>query len=150
MLLRHAGFRRLCQARERLAALDGEAVRIEDLAREAQVSPSHFIKQFDALFGRTPHQFRIEVRLEAARRLLATSGLSVTDVCMEVGFSSLGSFSDLFRRRVGEPPSAYQRRVRPMVQVPGLLPLSMTPGCLTLMGQLPPAAFRSFREASSA
>ena len=149
MLLRHTGFRRLCQARERLATLEDEAVRIEDLAREAGLSPSHFIRQFDAVFGVTPHQFRMQVRLDAARELLATSGLSVTDVCMEVGFSSLGSFSDLFRRRVGEPPSAYQRRVRPLVQVPGRLPASLTPGCLTLMGHLPPTAFRTFREASA-
>jgi AraC-like DNA-binding protein len=76
---------------------------------------------------------------------------SVTDVCMEVGFSSLGSFSALFSRRVGEAPSAYRRRVRAMVQVPGTLPADLTPGCLSLMGRLSPSALansvRSFREA---
>jgi hypothetical protein len=75
----------------------------------------------------------------------------VTDVCMEVGFSSLGSFSTLFTQRVGEAPSAYRRRVRAMVQVPGTVPAALIPGCLSLMGRLPPSALadrgRSFREA---
>ena len=63
---------------------------------------------------------------------------------MEVGFSSLGSFSTLFAQRVGETPSAYRRRVRPLVQVTrGVSHLA--PGCLSLMGALPSSAFRSVR-----
>jgi AraC-like DNA-binding protein len=115
------------------------------------MSPFHFIRQFEAVFGVTPHQFRIQARLDLAKRLLALSDYSVTDVCMEVGFSSLGSFSTLFTDRVGEAPSAYRRRVRAMVQVPGTVPVVLIPGCLALMGRLPPSAFarpvRSFREA---
>jgi len=122
---------------------------IADLARDLQISPFHFIRQFEAVFGVTPHQFRIQARLDAAKHLLATGHYSVTDVCMEVGFSSLGSFSALSARRVGEPPSAYRRRVRTLVQVPGILPADLTPRCLTLMCGLPASAFshRSFREA---
>jgi hypothetical protein len=89
----------------------------------------------------------MQFRLDMAKRLLAKGQHSVTEVCMEVGFASLGSFSDLFTRRIGETPSAYRRRVRAMVQVPGVLPADLIPGCLTLMARLPPAAFRSFREA---
>jgi len=120
---------------------------VEEAARLAGISPFHFIRQFDAVFGATPHQYRIEARLDRARRLLARGDLSVTEVCMEVGFSSLGSFSDLFTRRVGEPPSAFRRRARSMVRVPGGLPRELFPGCLSLMARLPPSAFRSFREA---
>jgi AraC-like DNA-binding protein len=151
MLLRHEGFRRLCQARELLRELREPSPSIADLAREVQISPFHFIRQFEAVFGVTPHQFRIQTRLDAAKRLLAMGHHSVTDVCMEVGFSSLGSFSALFTRRVGEAPSAYRRRVRAMVQVPGIVPADLTPGCLSLMGRLSPSALtnsvRSFREA---
>jgi AraC-like DNA-binding protein len=135
MLLRHEGFRRLCRAHERLQQLDDAAPTIEDLAREVRISPFHFIRQFEAVFGVTPHQYRIQVRLDRAKELLASGQLSVTDICMEVGFSSLGSFSTLFTRRFGETPSAYRRRVRPA---------DLAPGCLTLMGHLPD---RSFREA---
>lgn len=151
MLLRHEGFRRLCLARDLLREQREPTRSIAELAREVQISPFHFIRQFEAVFGVTPHQFRIQTRLDVAKHLLATGHYSVTDVCMEVGFSSLGSFSALFARRVGEPPSAYRRRVRALVQVPGTVPADLTPGCLTLMGRLPASAFfrsvRSFREA---
>jgi len=85
---------------------------IEDVARQVRISPFHFIRQFEAVFGSTPHQFRIQSRLERAKHLLASGRYSVTEVCLEVGFTSLGSFSDLFTRRVGETPSAYRRRTR--------------------------------------
>ena len=119
MLLRHAGFRRLCLARDLLREERESTRSIADIAREVQISPFHFIRQFEAVFGVTPHQFRIQARLDVAKHLLATGQYSVTDVCMEVGFSSLGSFSDLFERRVGVRPSEYRRHVRRMVAVPG-------------------------------
>ena len=151
MLLRHEGFRRLCRARERLQQSDDPTPSIEAVARDVGISPFHFIRQFEAVFGVTPHQFRIQTRLDQAKHLLAMGNHSVTDVCMDVGFSSLGSFSALFTRRIGEAPSAYRRRVRAMVQVPGRIPSDLTPGCLTLMGRLPLSAFarpaRNFREA---
>jgi AraC-like DNA-binding protein len=151
MLLRHEGFRRLCRARDLLAELNEPAPTIAEVARTVQISPFHFIRQFEAVFGTTPHQFRIERRVDLAKQLLAAGRHSVTDVCMEVGFSSLGSFSALFMRRVGEAPSAYRRRVRAMVLVPGLIPRNLTPGCLSLMGCLPASAFaqpfRNSREA---
>ncbi len=139
MLLRHDMFRRLCLARDLLREAREPSPSIATLAREVQISPFHFIRQFEAVFGVTPHQFRIHTRLDDAKRLLASGHYSVTDVCMQVGFSSLGSFSSLFARRVGEPPSAFRRRVRAMVQVPGRA-ADLTPGCLTLMSHLPASA----------
>ena len=133
-MLTRSAFARLCRARERLREADDWPVSIRDVAREAEMSPFQFIRHFHALFGQTPHQFRIQARLDRARELLALSDYSVTDVCMEVGFSSLGSFSDLFARRVGAAPSLYRRQVRSVIQVPGVLPSGLRPGCLTLMG----------------
>ncbi|MDC0680851.1 helix-turn-helix transcriptional regulator [Sorangium atrum] len=147
MLLGHDALRNLCRARDLLSEVRESRLSIEDVAREVAISPYHFIRQFEAVFGVTPHQYRIRWRLDLAKQLLAAGHHSVTDVCMEVGFSSLGSFSALFAQRIGVPPSAYRRRVRAMVQVPGRLPWELVPGCLTLMGQLPLGAFRSFREA---
>jgi AraC-like DNA-binding protein len=141
----------LCRARELLLEEREYPLSIKDLAREVHISPFHLIRQFEAVFGVTPHQFRQASRLDLARRLLAAGEYSVTEVCMEVGFSSLGSFSALFTARVGETPSAYRRRMRPMVRVPGQMRLDLMPGCLTLMGRLPASAFvtpvRNFREA---
>lgn len=133
-MLSNDAFLRLCRARDRLRELHDRRLTIDDVAREAAMSPFHFIRRFNALFGDTPHQFRIQARIDHAKHLLAAGGHSVTDVCMEVGFSSLGSFSDLFTRRVGTPPSAYRRQVRSMVTVPGTVPKELFPGCLTLMG----------------
>jgi AraC-like DNA-binding protein len=144
VLVARATFRRLCRARDMLASadVDGRGPTITRVARDVRISPFHFIRQFDALFGTTPHQFRIRARLDAAKALLAEGALSVTDVCMRVGFSSLGTFSDLFARRVGETPSRYQRRRR-------ATPADFSRGCFGLMGQLPADAFRprNFREA---
>jgi AraC-like DNA-binding protein len=147
MRLKREVFRNLCRARALLCEATDQTPSIEAVARQVSISPFHFIRQFEAVFGATPHQFRTRARLDRAKLLLAAGHHSVTEVCMEVGFSSLGSFSELFKRRVGVAPSTYRRRLRPLVQVPGTLPPSLVPGCLSLMTQLPPHAFRSFREA---
>jgi AraC-like DNA-binding protein len=144
-------FRRLCAARALLLE-DREALEplpIAELARRSGMARHHFIRRYHELFGTTPHQARIGARLERAKQLLAGGEHSVTEVCFEVGFSSLGSFSALFARRVGEAPSSYQRRVRRMVSVPGRLPEPAFPGCLSLMQLLPAGAFRAFREAAA-
>jgi AraC-like DNA-binding protein len=147
MLLKTEAFGNLCRARELLGEVSEERLSVQDIAREARMSPFHFIRRFEAVFGLTPHQFRIQSRLDRAKILLAKGQHSVTDVCLGTGFASLGSFSDLFTRRVGVAPSVYQRRARVMVSVPGVLPQQLFPGCLTLMAILPASAFRNFREA---
>ncbi len=146
MLLRNDVFQRLCRARDRLHET-ADILPVREIAREAGISPYHFIRQFEAVFGLTPHQFRIHSRLERARVLLAGGNHSVTEVCLEVGFESLGSFSNLFVRRVGISPSSFQRRARGLVQVSGLSPAQLFPGCLSLMTRLPASAFRNFQEA---
>src|SRR5947207_1057727 len=105
-------FQRLCRAGDLLRAARDRPVSIREAAAAAGMSPFHFIRRFRALFGETPHQFLIRARLDRAKRLLASSDRSVTDVCLEVGFTSLGSFSDQFARRVGMAPSAYRRQAR--------------------------------------
>ena len=125
---------RLCRARDALCEVHDRPLTIEEVAREAAMSPFHFIRQFSAVFGETPHQARIKARLDRARLLLATGERSVTEICMEVGFSSHGSFSTLFASRVGVSPSEYRRRARSMVAVPGTFASGLFPGCLSLMG----------------
>ena len=124
---------RLARARERLHDCTVGPLSVDEVAREASMSTGHFIRLFAAVFGETPHQYRIRARLERAKHLLALDEGSVTEVCLEVGFSSLGSFSDLFARRVGVAPSEYRRRLRPLIQVPRTLPPVLVPGCLSLM-----------------
>jgi AraC-like DNA-binding protein len=124
---------RFSRARDALREIRDRPIPVSEIARDARVSPYHFIRRFEAIFGETPHQFRIRARLDRAKELLALGEHSVTDVCLDVGFTSLGSFSDLFARRVGVPPSVYRRQVRSSVTVPAMLRRSLHPGCLTLM-----------------
>lgn len=142
--------RRLSRARDLLREVPEEPLTVEEVARVVAISPFHFIRRFEEVFGLTPGQYRARARIERAKELLAGGERSVTEACMEVGFSSLGSFSTLFRRQVGTSPSAYRRRMRPLVVVPGQVPPVLIPGCLSLLGRLPPDAFRSFREAVDA
>jgi transcriptional regulator GlxA family with amidase domain len=80
------------------------------LAREALMSPGHFSRSFRAAFGETPYAYLMTRRIERAKALLRRGDLSVTDVCMAVGCSSLGSFSSRFTELVGEAPSAHRAR----------------------------------------
>ncbi len=80
------------------------------LAAAAFMSPSHFSRQFRAVYGETPYTYLMTRRIERAKALLRRGDLSVTDVCMAVGCTSLGSFSSRFSEIVGESPSAYRAR----------------------------------------
>ena len=128
--------RRLCQARDLLRDLDDAPAPISAVARASGLTRFHFIRLFKAIFGETPHQYRSRAQIEKAKHLLILSDFSVTDVCMEVGFSSLGSFSALFSRRLGMSPSEFQRRYRPASARERQLPASLIPGCLSLMGEI--------------
>jgi len=110
MVLDNESFRRLLRARDAIHARYSQALRLQDLAREAALSPFHFLRLFRAAFGETPHRYLTRVRIDAAKRLLLADA-PVTDVCFDVGFQSLGSFSALFAKRVGSPPSAFRRRI---------------------------------------
>jgi AraC-like DNA-binding protein len=89
------------------------------LARRARMSRFHFIRTFRASTGLTPHQYVRERRLARARHLLSTTAMPVTEVCQAVGFTSLGSFSTLFRRSTGQSPVAYRASERRPVYIPG-------------------------------
>ena len=90
---------------------------IAALSAVACVSKAHFIRTFKTTFGETPHRYLQRRRVERAMYLLRSSDRTVTDVCMEVGFSSLGTFSRTFRDIVGETPSEFRER-GPMPAVP--------------------------------
>ncbi len=80
------------------------------MARTALMSSSHFARQFKAAYGETPYNYLMTRRIERAKALLRRGDLSVTEVCMAVGCTSLGSFSSRFTELVGETPSAYRSR----------------------------------------
>jgi AraC-like DNA-binding protein len=102
--------RRMLRARDAMDRDHRRELDVPELAAIACVSEAHFIRTFKATFGETPHRYLQRRRIERAMYLLRTTNNDITDVCMEVGFSSLGTFSRTFRRIVGESPSAYSAR----------------------------------------
>src|SRR6266849_6689334 len=87
-----------------------EVLPLEDLASVACLSPSHFHRVFCRLIGIPPGEFLSALRLQAARRLLVTTSLSVIDICFEVGYTSTGSFTSRFTQRVGLSPRVLRQR----------------------------------------
>lgn len=105
-------YRRLHRAREYISASFSEPLSLRDMAKVACLSPNHFLRTFKQAFRQTPHQYLTARRLEQAQKLLTHTDCSVTDICFCVGFESLGSFSSLFRQRVGTSPKNYRLRKR--------------------------------------
>ncbi|HLZ62502.1 MAG TPA: AraC family transcriptional regulator [Ktedonosporobacter sp.] len=103
-------YRRIYRARDYASALFDVPITLEEMARVANLSPNHFLRMFKQVFQQTPHQFVISKRLEQAQHLLLHTERSVTDIGFSVGFTSLGSFSWLFRQRIGISPEGYRRQ----------------------------------------
>jgi AraC-like DNA-binding protein len=106
-------YRRLHLARDYIDASCAGPLALADLARTAGLSPNHLLRTFRQLFHQTPYQYITARRLELARRLLAETERPISEICLAVGFESLGSFSWLVRRKVGVAPSEYRRQYRP-------------------------------------
>lgn len=111
--------RRLLRARDAMDRTYAEPLDIPALARIARVSEAHFIRTFRATFGETPHRYLQRRRVERSMFLLRETDRSVTDICLDVGFTSLGTFSRTFREIVGQSPLAYRRGNEP---APGAVP----------------------------
>ena len=101
---------RLRHARDQVDREYASPLDVEALARTACMSPGHFSRSFRAAYGETPYGYLMTRRIERAMTLLRRGDLSVTEVCFEVGCSSLGTFSTRFTELVGESPSAYRVR----------------------------------------
>jgi AraC-like DNA-binding protein len=102
--------RRMLRARDTMDRAFARPLDVPALARLAHVSSAHFSRQFRATFGEPPHHYLQRRRVERAMELLRETDRSVTEICFDVGFGSLGTFSRTFREVVGEPPSAYRAR----------------------------------------
>jgi AraC-like DNA-binding protein len=85
---------------------------LDHLSKSAGFSRHHFVRAFRRVFGITPHRYLVRRRIEKAQYLLAYSEMSVTDICYEVGFQSLGSFSTQFRRYTGYSPINHRLRMK--------------------------------------
>jgi AraC-like DNA-binding protein len=112
----------LRRARDLMDREYARALDVAALARAALMSPAHFSRQFRGAYGQTPYSYLMTRRIERAKALLRLGELSVTEVCLEVGCTSLGSFSARFTELVGQTPTAYRNDDHSA--------LANTPGCI--------------------
>ena len=131
--------RRLLRARDAMDRAYAEPLNVRAVAAVAHISEAHFIRTFRSVFGETPHRYLQRRRVERSMFLLRETDRSVTDVCLDVGFTSLGTFSRTFREIVGEAPSAYRRGHGPIV----------APHCVQLAAMRPRVAASQIGRSSS-
>jgi len=119
----------LQRARDLIDTQYAHPLDLDELARIANFSRYHFLRAFRRAFHATPHEYLTRKRIERAKELLAQTELTVTEICFEVGFESLGSFSTLFHKLVGWSPSIYRARAWEMRKNP----LKFIPNCYVIM-----------------
>ena len=117
-----AASRRMLRARDKMDRSYDKPLDVPALARVALTSEAHFIRTFKETFGETPHRYLQRRRLERAMALLRETELPVTEICLDVGFTSLGSFSRTFTRVVGMSPRAYREAWRTGAGTAGYVP----------------------------
>jgi AraC-like DNA-binding protein len=118
--------RRLLRARDAMDRTYAQPLDIPELARIACVSEAHFIRTFRSTFGETPHRYLQRRRVERSMFMLRETSRSVTDICLEVGFNSLGTFTRTFRDIVGVSPTDYRQRAERKPTVPTCFTMSWT------------------------
>ena len=106
-----------------------EAIDLDRLSREACLSRYHFHRLFTRIYQLTPHQYLTRKRIEQARKCLAGNELTITQVCNDVGFESIGSFSTLFKKEIGQTPTHYRVLVWQKQQQTLEQPLRFIPHC---------------------
>ena len=124
-------YERLCRARSFIDDSYDLPLNLDEISSKACFSRYHFLRLFRQTFDKTPHQYLVERRIERAKELLRVAHLSVTDICFEVGFQSLGSFSSLFHKTVGHPPITYREQARKSESA-----RRQVPGCFLVMYKL--------------
>ncbi len=117
--------RRILRARDAMDRAYAEPLDVRAVAAVAHLSEFHFIRSFRACFGETPHRYLQRRRVERAMFLLRETDRSVTDICFDVGFTSLGTFSRTFRAIVGATPSAYRAENEP-IEAPHCFQMALT------------------------
>jgi AraC-like DNA-binding protein len=131
--------RRLLRARDAMDRAYAEPLDVRAVAAVAYISPAHFSRSFRAVFGETPHRYLQRRRVERSMFLLRETDRSVTEICFDVGFTSLGTFSRTFRAIVGETPSGYRLGNGPIV----------APHCVQLAAMRPRTAAGEPTQSSS-
>ena len=121
-------YKRIVHAKLFIDSHYAENIDLDNIADEAYFSKFHFIRLFKSIYGKTPHLYLTQVRIDMAKQMLVKQ-TSVTEVCFSVGFDSVTSFAGLFKRLVGRTPSAFQREQQKRTSDMIAEPLTFIPNC---------------------
>lgn len=122
-------FKRLNASRDYIADNYQASLSLRDMAKYSCMSPYHFLRVFKQVYGETPNEFVMRLRIEQAKNMLITENLSVSEFCEKVGYVSFGSFSSLFLKQVGMAPTIYRRRLWALSTDAYRFPSQAIPAC---------------------
>lgn len=121
-------YKRIVDAKLYIDANYANKIELNNISDEACFSKYHFLRLFKEAYGKSPHKYLTEVRIHHAKELLRV-GESVSDTCYSVGFESLPSFTKLFKKSVGIPPSEFSTKSQNMAEEQQATPLKFVPNC---------------------
>ena len=128
-MINHYQYRKICLGRDYLAERYSESFCLTEAAKYSCMSQYHFCRVFTKIFGESPYKFVIRLRIEKAKSMLITENFSVSEICEGIGYSSIGSFSILFREKTGMSPTQYRRRLWSLSSEPLSFPMQSIPLC---------------------
>ncbi len=121
-------YRRIVQAKIFIDNNFHEKIDLDNIANKAHFSKYHFLRLFKNAFGKSPHQYLTEVRIQHAKQLLK-NGNNVKEVCYEIGFDSIPSFILLFKKAEGTTPNEYLKKVKNEALISAQNPFYFVPNC---------------------
>lgn len=128
-MIRHFQYKKICLGRDYLQEHFSDSFSLTQVAKYSCMSKYHFSRVFTNVFGESPNTFVAKLRIEKAKKMLVTEKLSIREVCENVGYSSIGSFSSLFRKQVGMSPTQYRRELWSLSHEPLSFPMQSIPLC---------------------
>ncbi|WP_420813330.1 helix-turn-helix domain-containing protein [Neptunomonas concharum] len=128
-MIKYSQYRKVCLGRDYLTKHYAGHFDLDEVANYACMSKYHFCRVFSEVYGESPYHYISKMRIEQAKRLLVTSKLSINDICEAVGYTSVGSFSFLFRKKTGMSPTQYRSKLWALVKDPLTYPVQSVPLC---------------------
>jgi AraC-like DNA-binding protein len=122
-------YRRIVQAKLFIDKHFREKINLDEIAEEASFSRFHFIRLFREAYGDTPHQYMMTLRMREAEKLMANESMKIQDICFEIGFESVGTFTTQFTKIFGKTPKSRQKEVLEKKRLVKEEPLKTVPNC---------------------
>ena len=128
-MIRHFQYKKICLGRDYLQEHFSDSFSLTEVAKYSCMSQYHFSRVFTNVFGESPNTFVARLRIEKAKKMLITEKFSIGEICESVGYFSIGSFSSLFRKKVGMSPTQYRRKLWSLSSEPLSYPMQSIPLC---------------------